>query len=197
MDYHEPWINKGDVLRALGRYTEAEHCYTQSLTLVPKNVKVLSRLVLIYSDYLYDYEKAISVSTKLLEIEPDFGSRVNHAEALIKAGSYAQGREYALVGLGETNETLYQSVLRFLILSSYLFEGDPSNGEKALVSFLEYYDSLDKEFVVDESEWTFRGMINKIWKTVSNTQAKFLLLTLIDLLRGKVNRKNLSFFHTP
>ncbi len=54
--------------------------------------------------------------------------------------------------------------------------------------------NLKEDFKVDEERWIFRGLINIINKSSTNLPEKFLLLTLIDLLQGKIDRQKLSVF---
>jgi hypothetical protein len=44
--------------------------------------------------------------------------------------------------------------------------------------------------------WMFRGFVNVISKSNANLETKFLLLTLIDLIQGKIDRNMLSIFNS-
>jgi tetratricopeptide (TPR) repeat protein len=190
-----PWIVKGDSLRTIGDYSEAEHCFKKAHDLDPNNMDALYGLGLIYSEYTYDYDKALQMDREILEINPDdLVAKACIAEDLIKAGSYEEGRKYALQAINETQDTVYQGIIRFLISTSYLLEGDTTNGGKELAKFLDDYKNPNGDFKVEEERWIFRGLINVISESNANLQTKFLLLTLIDLIQGKVDRNKLSFF---
>jgi tetratricopeptide (TPR) repeat protein len=179
----------------MGNYSEAEHCYNAALKLNPKDIDALSGLSVLYAEYMDMYDKALQLAHRMLEINPDFQAKTNIAENLIKVGRYEEGRKYALQVLNETQDTVSQSINRFLISSSYLLENDTTNGAKELAKVLGYYKNLNEDFKVEEEQWSFRGLINVISKSNTNLQTKFLLLTLIDLIHGKIDRNRLSFFH--
>lgn len=196
-DYSLTWINKGNSLRAIGRYNEAEQCYTKAQNLDPYNVVVLDALSTFYSEYLYDQNKALKIDQKALEISPDdISIRASYAEVLIKAGEYSQGRQYALQILNETQDVVYKCVMKFLVYSSYFLEGYTDNAMKEFVSFLDYYRSLDADFKIEEDRWLFKGLIHAISQSSIRPDAKFILLTLINLLEGRIEKHNLSFFGT-
>ena len=188
------WIVKGYNLRAIGDYSEAEKCYQRALTLDSKNIDALEGLRLIYSDFKYEYDKALQLARRVLEINPGFSAKTSIAENLIKVGNYEEGRKYALQALNETQDTVYQCNIRFFIFSSYLLEGDTTNGDKEFKNFRDYYEKQNEDFKVEEEQWSFRGLINVINKSNTNLQTKFLLITLIDLIQGKIDRQKLSFF---
>ncbi len=183
---------RGYSLQALGKYSEAEQCYNKALDLDPKNINALSDLSLLYSEFLYNYEKALELKRRVLEIDPDnFLAKTNIVENLIKVGRYKEARKYALQVLDESLDTVKQCIIKFLIFTSYLLEGNTTNGTN---EFFDYYSKLDKDFKIEEEQWIFRGLIKAINKSSVNVQTRFLLLSLIDLLQGKIDRKKLSFF---
>ncbi|KAF5431337.1 Tetratricopeptide (TPR) repeat [Candidatus Methanophagaceae archaeon] len=189
-----PLILKGNILRATGDYSEAEHCYNEALTMDQKNIEALVGLRFIYSDFTYEFDKALQIACRVLEINPDFVEKINIAEILIKLGRYEEGRKYALQAINETQDTVYKGIIGFLISSSYLLEGDTTKGGNELATFLDDYMGPNGDFKVEEGRWIFRGLINVISESNANLQTKFLLLTLIDLIQGKVDRNKLSFF---
>ncbi len=83
----------------------------------PKNIESLNELSTIYADYLYDYDKAVELDFKILEINPDF-SKIGLAEDLIKARRYKEGRKYSLLALNEPQDIAARCITRFLIVSS-------------------------------------------------------------------------------
>jgi len=189
------WYSKGISSQSIGNYSEAEQCYNEALNLEPKNIDALTALSVIYSEYLYEYDKALQLKYRVLEIDPDNSyARSSLAENLIKVRKYDEGRKYALQALKDKHDTAHQCIFRFLILSSYLLEGDITNCGKEIAKFLDYFRNLNKDFKVEEEAWTFRGLINSISSGSVDLQTKFLLLILIDLIQGKIDKQKLTFF---
>jgi tetratricopeptide (TPR) repeat protein len=164
-DNNSAWCNKGDSLQIIGNYSEAERCYSEVIQRL-KNIENLS-----------------------LEDE------INLTETLIKVGRYREGREYALQILNKTQNIVYQCGIRFCKLSSYLIEGDVNNGTREFAEFLKYYKSLNADFKIEDVEWDFRGLINVISRSRADLQTRFILLTLIDLMQGRIERGKFSFLH--
>jgi YVTN family beta-propeller protein len=187
------WYHKGCVLLSSGKYSEAErhfnHVYelTKDSKLDHYNVSALVALRHLYSNHTYQFDKSLEISQNLLEIEPSSERRAMLAEDYIKTRSYKKGRECSLHALKDTppNRIRIQSIIRFLILTSYIMEGNFTNGNKQLAEFIEYYKELE-DFKVDEKQWSFDGLIYSINKNDNvSLETKSILIDLIDLLRGK------------
>ncbi len=192
-NYFNAWYFKCNLLNEIGKYSEAVSCCNEMLKLDSENKIALNSLTRIYSEYLNDYDKAVELSFRLLEIDPNF-SKMNLADNLIKAQRYADGRKYALKAFDENLSIKGQYVNRFLIISSYFFEGDTTNGGNELIKFLDDYKELNMDF--EDKEWIFSGSINAISNINIDSLTRFLLLTLIDILQGKIDKKKFSFFNT-
>jgi tetratricopeptide (TPR) repeat protein len=185
---------KGCNLLTIGKYFEAEEHYNRVYELDHHNISALEALHQLYSNYTYQFVKSLEISQKLLEIEPSPERRIMVAEDYIKTGNYKKGRQYALQVLKDTSSGRIkrQSIIRFLILTSYFMQGDSTNGKKELIEFIEYYRQLE-DFKIDEKEWSFNGLVYLIHSKDDPTtlKTKPILLDLIDLLQGKQDRNKI------
>jgi YVTN family beta-propeller protein len=59
-------VKKGDIFMAKGEYQKAEKSYNDALKRDPNNISALDNLHKLYSNYTYQYDKAISVNKRLL-----------------------------------------------------------------------------------------------------------------------------------
>ena len=160
----------------------------------PKNIRALSGLNILYSEHRFDFDRALELSLKRLEIERSIGAKASVAENYIEVGQYEKGRRYAVEAIHEAKDgdVDLQCLPQFLVLCSYLLSGEATN--KEVTQFFDYYRNLKEDFRLDEPYWSFRGLIHFINKSNSNVQTKFLLATLIDLIQGRIDRQKLSFF---
>lgn len=193
-NYVEVWCNKGTALMIIGNYSEAEICFDEVVKINPINIDALNGLRYIYSEIKQEYYKALQLSQTLLKLKPSLEAKVNLAENLIEVGRFEDGRKYALQALTETQDVLIKCVTRLLILSSYILEDDESNSRMEYAKFFEFYMNVNMDFKIEETQWSLRGLINVISKSGNNIQKKFLLLTLIDIIQGKIDKQKLSFF---
>ena len=188
-------FNKGRVLLSIGNYPEAKRYFNQTHSnipsLDPRNVFALQGLHLIYSNYTYEFDQALLTAHKLLKIESSWENNAKLAEDLVKIGRYEEGRKVARQSLDETPavQIKRQSILRFLVLASYLLKGDSNNGNKELLQFLEYYKNLEDDFRIEETVWVFNGMINAIDNAKINLHTKEALKDIVNLLQGKGEQK--------
>jgi YVTN family beta-propeller protein len=60
-------IKNGDIFMTLGNYKAAEKSYNDALKQDPNNIFALNKLHTLYSNYTFQYDKAISVSKRLLK----------------------------------------------------------------------------------------------------------------------------------
>lgn len=190
------YVVKAKSLLAIDNISEAKKCLEMALDLDPNNIDALSILALVFSDYLHDHDKGIEIERQLLTIIPDdYAIKASIAEDLVAVGHYEEARTYALQVMNETQNAVSQCVARFLVLASYLLEDKKSNSDVELANFLNYYRTLDRNFKIEEDRWVFKGLIKAIDKSKADLQTKSLLLLLINLLQGKIDRDRLSFFH--
>jgi tetratricopeptide (TPR) repeat protein len=165
-NYHTAWTSKSTSLLGIGNLSEARYCLNMSINLSLKN-----------------FEK--------LGIE----DQITLAENLIKVERCEEGRKYLSQAMSETDDTALQSIIRFLILSSRVIDGDSTNFLLELPSFIEYYLDREPDFKIGEEYWDFSGLGNIIKsKSDIDSEEKILLLTLIDLLNGRIERNISSIF---
>ncbi len=188
------WIAKGDSLRKSCDFPGAESCYKKAREVDRTNWIALDRLRLLYSES-FDYPKALEISGIELEIAPySFAVRAKHAEALINVGSYKEARETLSPDIfTQAPDTVYVCIGKFLVFLSHLLEDTSIDNAKEFENFLRFYNKQDADFKIEKSRWIFDGLIRAIIRGNKNFQTKFLAITLIDLLQGRVDRHNLSF----
>ncbi|MFZ0344425.1 MAG: tetratricopeptide repeat protein [Nitrososphaeraceae archaeon] len=198
--------NKSNTYHVLGKYQEAEGKSDQALKsymeavgrlnkivgLESNNVRALELLRELYSNYVFEYNNALTVDAKLLAIESTPLRKSKFAEDMIKVGKNKKGRQLAFEAKREipSEQIKRQSCVRLLILSSFFLEGNSIKGNEELVDFLRFYEVLEN-FKVEEKEWNFNGLIKAINSHSSNSTSKQILTNIIDLLRGKGNREKI------
>jgi len=189
-------LAKGDSLLAMDQISEAKKCLKKALNLEPTNADILMKLGAVYSDYTFEPKKGIEISQQMLKINPrnEF-AKAGMVEDLTAVGRYREARRYASQVMKETQNVVFQSVMRYLVFASYVLEGKIVSSHKAFTEFVNYYRSLGDDFKIEENQWIFRGLIHAIRKSTTKPQTKYLLLSLIDLLKGEIDRRRLSFFH--
>jgi tetratricopeptide (TPR) repeat protein len=191
----ETIIKNGDVFMNLGNYSAAEKSYNDALKHDQNNISALNKLHALYSNYTFQYEKAISVTEQLLkgltDQEVKIDTKLLFVQDLINIGNYKQGRKIAKETIKEIpNEFIKrQLIIRFLIIVLYLLEEKKSDGIEELEKFLVYYGSIDIDhFKIEENQWNFKGLVNSIQKNIQiNQSTKTILRNLIDLLHGYTN----------
>jgi YVTN family beta-propeller protein len=192
----DAWNNKGDIFSSQGKYADAEECYKQAIDLDKTNSHALKELHVIYSNYINQSDKALDISQKLLEINPQSSEMKTLVAAdLIKIGKYKEGRVFALNAFEKTRLKNVESqlILRFLIISSFLLDGSLSNGEKEINKFLKYYRSLeDIYFNVEEKQLDFKGFKNLVDTSRVKPRTKSTLMDLLNLLQGETDRNRIN-----
>ena len=166
-----------------------QELFNKILAFDPANISALDSLHLLYSNYTFEFDKSLPIAMKLFEIQPTPERKMVLAEDFIKTGKYKRGRQLAFEVKKEIpeNKIRRQSIIRFLILSSYLMEGDSIKGNEQLSNFLRYYKEQES-FKIEEDEWNFEGLIKAVNPNSTVWYTKTILIDLIDLLRGKGDR---------
>lgn len=207
-DFAAPRADKGFTLYKLERYKDAIKCSEEALKLDPNYAPALQlkgsclQAVGKYSEGEDNLNRAISLMLQNFE-NLRISEKTNLAEMLVIARRYEEGGKYAREALPETQDAGYKCILNVIILSSnilakestssYLLAKDSINStEKEFSTFVEEYKNLDECFECKEY-WDFSELIRAI-NRVANLQTKFLLLSIIDLLQGNIDKHKLSFF---
>ncbi len=189
------FIALGDLYRDIGNYFEAEKTYKGVLDSDSNRLDALSKLAFLYSEYLYEHNKALEISRQILSNNPgDCLFMANVTEDLIAAGHYEEARTFAAQVLSESSDPVLQIVIRFLVFASYLFEDNAIKAGKEFARILDNYRTKSTSLKIDEYKWTFNGLINVIENSNAHIHAKFLLLILIDLMQGRIDNRNLTCF---
>jgi tetratricopeptide (TPR) repeat protein len=190
----ELWVNKGNCLEVLTDYDNAEDCYKRALKINPNNIDALSGLGGISADIKYDFVNSLEISHQLVMISPsDVSCKMDYLEDLLKMGKNQEVREEGLTLKSKASLNYHQCLIRFFIFSSWLFEGNWEMSNKAFTDFIEYYQGLTEPLVITSNIWRFNGLTEYTKKSSVDLQSKFLELTIIDLLQGKIKREDLRF----
>jgi tetratricopeptide (TPR) repeat protein len=187
-------IKKGDIFMIIGNDQAAEKSYNDALERDPHNISALNQLHTLYSNYTFQYDKAISVTEQLLKSLSDYKAKIDIklllGQDLINIGNYKQGRKIVEETIKEIpKESIKrQIIVRFLIIASYLLQGKTNEGVSMLDKFLTYYRNLDIDIKYEENQWNFKGLLNAINKNKHIEEStKTILRNLIDLLHGYTN----------
>jgi len=191
----DAWNSRGSALISSKNYGQAIKSYTKSLEIDSENKNAIAGLRSLYSDYVYDFSKALEQSTKLIKLEDSILSRMSLVENLVKMQKYSESRKEATKILNKKEDEVNitnKVILKFLILCSFTLENDEIRTGKELNSFILLIRNLANDFKIDKDTWVFNGMLHAILNSSINIQSKFLLSTLIDLMVGRITKKNIS-----
>jgi YVTN family beta-propeller protein len=189
--------NKADALIIMREYEEAQGCYMKVLQIDPKNLVALVGLHLLYSNYTFEFDRAISIAQRLLMIQdiPKFKSYL--ASDLICSGRFRKGRGIAkkLAYLLPEGGIKGELIARFLVLISYFLQGNKHKGNAEATKLIGYYRDLDVNVVIQERErlWSSKGLINTIRSNKKiDPNTKSVLYQFIELLQGERYNKTLK-----
>lgn len=174
------WSLKGTILQASGKYGEAEESFNTSIDLGLQEVGNLK-----------------------------FDEKAELAEKLIIVRRYSEGSYYARQALNEAQRAVFddkaawECILRFLLLSSYLLQADSTSQADSIGNLKEFtmgtaefnrfvaaFKQLDEDFRAWDY-WDFTALVSAIKGNEATLQTKFLLLSVIDLLKGDTDKHNL------
>jgi YVTN family beta-propeller protein len=183
---------KGYALERLGRYEEAIKIFSLVREGNPSyGIPALTELNKIYSNYTFQYDKAIDINEQLLKNLSDPETKIDNklllAQNLISNNNYEQGRKVAkeVIKVIPKQAIVKQLITRFLVLVSYFLQGRKYDGKVELVKFLAYYRSLSIEIKIEESQWNFKGLVNSIQNNKKiDPSTKTILHNVINLLYG-------------
>jgi tetratricopeptide (TPR) repeat protein len=189
-----PWANKGLALMEDGDYKTALAVLEEGLRRkVDDPIPVLLNVALFYSEFQIDNDRALDVYRDVLKLDPaSTFNRLATAEVLVRVGRFEEGRMEA-EGVTRNDTGMLRLLANYLIVASYLLEGDAARARDQFEKLAPCLLAKDRVTITEEL-WLFRGLTKQIQTSKVGLQDKFLLLTLLDLLTGKVNPAKLSFF---
>ncbi|MGQ0793849.1 MAG: tetratricopeptide repeat protein [Deltaproteobacteria bacterium] len=187
-------IAEGNLYDALGNYAAAEESYQRAVDLDAKNIDALHAIGLLYAEHTFEFDKSLGIWRRIFEINPASASaKANLADILIQTANSEEGRRYASELLKETQNAEYRIFLKFLIAASHLMDGDREGGARALAEFFAEYRA-DENLKLGEGKWVFKSWFKSISERAVPLDVRFLLLSLIDLMQGRIDWRKLSFF---
>ena len=195
-----PWLNKALNMLDQGLYAgRVLDTLNRALEVVRDKREVLRFIAWIYTEHLFQHDKALACYEQVLRLDPtDIGRHADIADCLIRMGRYAEGRAEAEKVVGRLEGPEAECSVSLMILASYALEGDARGRAKQFEVVLEQLnkccqDGKPREPSTSDSE--FRGLLNTIHASNITSEAKFLVSTAIDLKQGSVSRSALSFFN--
>jgi tetratricopeptide (TPR) repeat protein len=186
-----PWANKAFALMELGRYEECEKILREGIQIVDQPLMLMRNLNLLYSDYTFDEQKALEGTRELAKLDPDPTVQTAYAECLFRVGKYGEARDVAR-GIEQTETGYIRSVSGFISLASCALDGRDRERAEQFCKLMTYL--TEKEWhPVTQREYVFRGLTKWLGQSNADPITKFVLLTTIDLLTGKVDRHDFSY----
>jgi YVTN family beta-propeller protein len=156
----------------------------------PNDIDLLKNLRHFYSNFRFQYEKAIEFSKQLMKLNTGIEEKILYCEDLIKVKKYDEAKKIAEEVLEETKNNRRQSITRLFLIIIYLFKKDFSEANRNIISFFKFYEELDEDFVVDKNYWNFNGLINLAnSEIVPNSSIKNIIIDLISLIQGESEEK--------
>ena len=185
---------KGTCLRYIGDYKYAEECFQMALTLDPKNIEAIAGIIVIKSDFNFDHTIALQISKQWLELDPDsIAARINYVEVLLKnllcEDALREIDKLLIRPLNDFDECLLKF---FRLCSCVLLDNDRI--DKELIILVNALKSKSKPIIFSENRWYFRGLTQVVQLKAPRDSGKFILLTILDVLQGKVDLIRLQFF---
>jgi len=194
-DNSDAWAVKGESLLKLGELDAAEVSFKEAVRINPRNVNALIALCEIYSDYKFDFDEGLKLAQQANGVDDSLSTKSNLAENLLKTHKYDQARTQAFQALAYPRvRQPYACLLRFFVAASFLLDRSNIKNER-FDEFLTYYRSIN--FTFGSADWTSNGLICAIQNTEVSPHTKFLLLTMIDVMQGRIDMQTLSFFRKP
>ena len=184
----DAWYYKGKAQNNLQRYSDAIESFNEAIKIDPENNETKSLLHDIYANanHVLDYDKALEISAPWAH-STVFEDKVEYIADNIKTKHYETARTYArnLEGQTPINANEKRCILHYLILCTYLLEGNFSKGIDELEKFRTYYSGMeDKDFKIGE-EWSFRGLTKFInAENDVKPKNKRILSDVINILKG-------------
>ena len=108
------------------------------------------------------------------------------AEDLVALGRYEEARINTAKVMADTRDAVYRCVAGFVSLTSHVLEGTSEVGVE-WSRFVRFYAELPEDWVIGD-RWMFRGIRRVISESRIELGAKSLLVTLLGLIHGKIDR---------
>jgi len=195
-----PWVNRSNSLIELRRYKDARDSLEEGLKSVSDQRDLLMGIGFIYTEYLFEHDKALEYYNQRLQLDPSSVEvRINVAECLIKLGRVSEGRMEAEKLVGQLGDAELECGLSLVILASYALEGDAAGRARQFDVVLESFKICcpGGKPRKPETSWNFRGLLNTVRASNISAESKFLVLTAIDVQQGNLTQSSLSFFAAP
>ncbi len=190
-----PWIYKAKALRELRRYGECEACLREALqgAEVGDQVQALNDLGVLLLDILQREDEAHQCFLKMHELSkgaPE--AKANLAESSLRAGRYAEARDYAEAAISAYKQSPIVTVFKFLVFATLLLE---RKLEDIPAAFTELTRSLQTQPIASlKDSWDFSNFTWIASEMSTNPLVRFILMTLVDVQTGKLPLDNLTFF---
>lgn len=156
-DSWQPLAGKGATLCKIGKYKQAIEFLEKAVEKNPKHLGTLDQLTYLYSDCIFDQEKALFFARKAFELYPSAPiPRANIAEVLAKVGQFEEARQIAekALSMHEGNHRITLP-LYITLAYSHFSENNEQKGEEYLKRIYEEHSRLPKGF---KRSWNYNGI---------------------------------------
>jgi tetratricopeptide (TPR) repeat protein len=188
------WICKAFTLAELGREKDAIATLDEALSAVRYPQDALRAKSNLLSDKFGRHTEALEPMKQAWQMaREDNVIASNYAEMLIISGHYADGRAIANEVAARESKPSRSCAMRFIIFVSYALPGDFSGYENALDSFISYYAHEFGKRDRTAIDWDYSGLISVVRSGAFSEGNKFVIETLTDLQRGRIQAKDVSY----
>jgi tetratricopeptide (TPR) repeat protein len=195
------WNNCGACLHMKGDHYRAIEFFDKALSIDPSNLNsyINKAECLVETNRLAEYPTYLNKAIELCKADlsfAQFNDKLNLAELFILARRYQEASKIlTTIDNTEIPDNTYKPVVKLLVTACMLLSDKKDQSRLAIEDFFNTYRSFSEGFKIDETTWSFNLMSKVFEKIDMDMQTKFILLTMIDLLQGRIRRTDLSFFN--
>jgi tetratricopeptide (TPR) repeat protein len=186
-----PRANKSFAMIQSGRYQECERFLLESIRVVSDPKMLLMNLSLLYSDFTFEEEKGVEIERRLAISDSDANERVTLAELQLRLGNYAEARDQARKVLEGARSGAGRTVAEFISFAALILDGKYAESHECFANFLQYFQGSAAP--VAEPDYYVRGLTKRLQEYQGDPMSRFVVLTLLDVLTGKLQPTQLSF----
>jgi tetratricopeptide (TPR) repeat protein len=192
-----PWRNKVWLHLQRGDVAAAEACADEMMEKASDSASALNVKASILTTWRGDDAQALVYLRQAFSTAPyDTSIASNLAEVLLNLASYEESRAIARTVLDLDLEDHIRCAMLFVTYASLVLEGaEAAARHEAFSQLVNFYRTTLFEGSSSASGWNYDALLRSIPKTAGgDTEAAFLLTTLIDIQARRFDGTSLSFF---
>jgi tetratricopeptide (TPR) repeat protein len=186
-----PRANKSFAMMQSGRHRECEQFLLESIPVVSDPKMLLMNLSLLYSDFTFEDQKGLDIERRLAGSDSDPNQTVALAELLLRLGNYAEARDQARKVMEVARSGAARTVAEFISFAALILDGKYAESHEYFANFLPYFQSSATP--VAEPQYYVRGLTQRLQEYQGDPMSRFVVLTLLDVLTGRLQPAQLSF----